>query len=449
MEINKFLGEGLQYEGAASGRMDVMGGIADYSGSLLLQKAISQKTTTTLSIRNDGLVKVYSNNAKVMGAEECYESQWIDIYKESDSYAEMGQKISRSKSLSWATYVVGCIVVLVREKELKFQGANIWVDSEVPFGKGVSSSAAIEVATMKAFQKAYALKMEDIELSVLAQKVENLVVGAPCGLMDQLACNLADTQSLLPLICQPHQVMSSISIPTPLRFVGIDSGVRHSVGGSSYGDVRIAAFMGYTIIAKACGASENDIEYAKKNNDFNLLPYKGYLSNISVSEFETYFKHLLPTEILGSDFLKQHSAYLDKVTSIHPQTIYKIQVCTHHPIYEHHRVSLFSSLLQSLSLVKDHPEEMKKIYSLMGELMYQSHASYSACGLGSEATDEIVEAVRAMSLQTGMYGAKITGGGSGGTVCVLCSSEDAVSALKAYFKQYQSKHSLYGLAFFE
>jgi L-arabinokinase len=57
--------------------------------------------------------------------------------------------------------------------------------------------------------------------------------------------------------------------------------------------------------------------------------------------------------------------------------------------------------------------------ALLGELMYQSHASYGACGLGSSGTDRLVALVRAAGLGCGLYGAKITGGGSGGVVAVL------------------------------
>ncbi|HEU4794457.1 MAG TPA: hypothetical protein VFT02_02435, partial [Pyrinomonadaceae bacterium] len=59
----------------------------------------------------------------------------------------------------------------------------------------------------------------------------------------------------------------------------------------------------------------------------------------------------------------------------------------------------------------------------MGELMYQSHASYSSCGLGSKGTDLLVEMVRATGADKGLFGAKITGGGSGGTVAVLGHSD--------------------------
>ena len=68
---------------------------------------------------------------------------------------------------------------------------------------------------------------------------------------------------------------------------------------------------------------------------------------------------------------------------------------------------------------------------LLGELMYQSHASYTTCGLGSEGTDRLVELVREAGPDQGLYGAKITGGGSGGTVAVIGrkGSDDAIQEI--------------------
>ena len=73
----------------------------------------------------------------------------------------------------------------------------------------------------------------------------------------------------------------------------------------------------------------------------------------------------------------------------------------------------------------------------MGELMYASHASYSACGLGSAGTDRLVELVREAGEGAGLYGAKITGGGSGGTVAVLgrAGAEAAVAAVARRYAQ--------------
>ena len=75
---------------------------------------------------------------------------------------------------------------------------------------------------------------------------------------------------------------------------------------------------------------------------------------------------------------------------------------------------------------------------LAGELMYQSHASYSACGLGSAATDRIVELARAEGPGQGIYGAKITGGGSGGTVAIL-SRRDAGPVVARVAEKYASE----------
>ena len=99
---------------------------------------------------------------------------------------------------------------------------------------------------------------------------------------------------------------------------------------------------------------------------------------------------------------------------------------TAHPIDEHERVTEWARLLTaSPSAAADRDA------ARLGELMYESHASYSACGLGSDGTDRLVALARAAGPARGIYGAKITGGGSGGTVAVLAdaSAGDTVRAI--------------------
>jgi len=79
--------------------------------------------------------------------------------------------------------------------------------------------------------------------------------------------------------------------------------------------------------------------------------------------------------------------------------------------------------------------EDERTLALLGELMYQSHASYSACGLGSDGTDRLVELVRAAGPAAGLYGARITGGGSGGAVAVL-GRRDAWPEIEKISAQY-------------
>lgn len=414
-------------EAAAPGRLDVMGGIADYSGSLVLQMPISQKTCVTVTLRSDYQCTLESKIGADKTLTICVD--YRDFLKNNVvDYDFAKAKFKQLKADGWIGYVLGCALALQKEKEIEFKGADFNITSEVPLGKGVSSSASIEVATIKALSEAFDVSFLGTELPKLAQRVENLIVGAPCGLMDQLASYLGEPKKLLPIICQPDLVEKPISIPKGIFFIGIDSGVRHSVSGASYSDVRCAAFMGYTIIARSFGVSTEEILSAKLQHAFSKLPYTGYLCNISVNEFENSFLKQLPTFITGKDFINNFLHSIDSVTTINPETEYAIRECVAHPINENERVHTFKALLLSLNeSVK--AAERNSIMKKMGELMYQSHASYSQCGLGSDRTDEIVELSKN---QPGIYGAKITGGGNGGTVCLLTDEEGIASAKKIH-----------------
>jgi L-arabinokinase len=282
------------------------------------------------------------------------------------------------------------------------EGVRILIRSDVPEGKGVASSAALEVATMAALDVAYDLRLPPREMAVLCQKVENLVVGAPCGIMDQMTAALGEARRLLVLLCQPAEILGTVALPDGLTVWGIDSGIKHAVSGADYGSVRVGAFMGYRILRELSGSS-----------------WRGYLANVTPSEFEHEYAAQLPEEIIGKDFLEKYGKTGDPVTTVDPAAGYRVRQPAAHPIYEHFRLQTFVRLLEG---------DATKNAPLLGELMYQSHASYSACGLGSEGTDRLVALARAAGASRGIYGAKITGGGSGGTVAVLghCDAETTV-----------------------
>ena len=139
--------------------------------------------------------------------------------------------------------------------------------------------------------------------------------------------------------------------------------------------------------------------------------WDGYLANITPSEFESTFASKVPESIKGSEFIERYGSITDTATRIDPQRTYAVLKPTAHPIYENFRVRTFAELLTSIdSQIRN---------ETLGELMYQSHASYAACRLGSAGTDLLVEFVRERGVSRGLFGAKITGGGSGGTVAVL------------------------------
>jgi L-arabinokinase len=403
-----------------------MGGMGDYSGALVLQTPILNKTIVSIKLRTDYKCHLKSN------LPEGISEVWFN-YEELTgcNYESTHQLLTQEKETAWIAYVIGCAYMLQQEKGIDFKGADFFIESDIPLGKGVSSSAALEVAAMKALAKAFSIDFQGTELAILAQRVENLIVGAPCGLMDQLSSYFGNVGELLPIICQPDQIQKPIRIPDNLHFIGIDSGVRHAVSGSSYSDVRCAAFMGYSIIAQHLGVSVREIRNAKETNNWKNLPYGGYLCNISLDEFESRFKELIPVKISGKDFLGKYGHTTDSVTTIKPIAQYNILNCASHPINENERVKKFQFILSEWNGKASQAIEL-------GRLMFQAHESYSSCGLGSDRTDEIVDLAQEYELE-GIYGAKITGGGSGGTVCLLALGKEGIQSSKKIHQMMENK----------
>jgi len=414
-------------EATAPGRLDVMGGIADYSGSLVLQMPIAQQTKVRLLLRDDYQCHIQSqiSSGEILTAHVDYRD-YLNNHLIDYQFAQ--ERFKQNSDNSWVSYVLGCALVLQKETSIDFRGADFDLISEVPLGKGVSSSASVEVACMKALVEAFNIHLPGALLPILAQRVENLVVGAPCGLMDQLASYFGEPKKLLPILCQPDKIETPISLPDDISFIGIDSGVRHSVAGASYGDVRCAAFMGYSIVVNALGITPEELSLAKTKNDFSALPFQGFLCNISVEQFETSILNHLPDSLSGKDFVSKYSVSIDHVTAIDDQKIYYIRQCASHPVYEHDRVHRFKEYLLALNESSSEQDRIS-VLKKMGELMYQSHESYSLCGLGSDRTDEIVMLAKNYP---GIYGAKITGGGNGGVVCLLVDEEGKKSAHKIH-----------------
>lgn len=440
MDKERFFGKNkLVFKASSPGRMDVMGGVADYSGSYLLQMPIKEQTTAYLSWRDDDILRVKSSSAADAGIPDEVSIDIKTLVNENKklTFRESREVLLKLPGGDWAIYIIGCFLILAKEKGLELQGADIWIDSNVPFGKGVSSSAAIEVAVMIAILSSKNIEVGRTQLPILAQKVENEVVGAPCGLMDQIASYLGKANSLLPIVCQPCEVFPPISLPTGINFSGIDSGIRHSVGGSSYGNVRIAAFMGYSIIAKELGVTSSELSKASKTGEWKHLPYRGYLANISPSVFDERYRKLMPVQLEGKDFLGEYGSTIDRITNVDADTTYDVLACAKHPVYENYRVKMFATLLNNFTLVVDDREKTNCL-QLIGELMYQSHASYNECGLGSDGTDKLVELVRAKGIDSNLFGAKITGGGSGGTVCILSVGDIGFNNAKLVRKEYAS-----------
>ena len=81
-----------------------------------------------------------------------------------------------------------------------------------------------------AVTRRFGFKIDGVRLSLLAKRVENLICGAPCGIMDQMASVLGEKDRLLALRCDPANVLGTLPLPSTLAVWGLDSGIRHSVG---------------------------------------------------------------------------------------------------------------------------------------------------------------------------------------------------------------------------
>jgi L-arabinokinase len=146
--------------------------------------------------------------------------------------------------------------------------------------------------------------------------------------------------------------------------------------------------------------------------------WRGYLANLTPDEFAAV-EASVPDQMVGEAFLARYNGITDTVTAVRPHRTYSVRRAAAHPVHERARVERFLDLLAGLD--GNHGNAVE-----MGELMYGSHAAYSACGLGSSGTDRLVEMVRDVGPRVGLFGAKITGGGSGGTVAVLGTEEARV-----------------------
>lgn len=395
--------------GRAPGRLDVMGGIADYSGSLVLQLPLAEAAYALVQARCDGQVVVISGAGNDIGGTHIVEMPIAEIYRYTANLADLQHMLKTKPDAMWTSYLLGVLAIVARQAHIYFHdGLTIVIDSQVPLGKGVSSSAAIEVATMRTVLALAGHHIDGRTLALWSQMVENYVVGAPCGIMDQMTSACGVTNQLLALRCQPAELLTPVNMPESLRVWGIDSGVRHAVTGADYTTVRVAAFMGYRILTSLIDTPTTVVDGVAHIDDQR---WQGYLANMTPSEFMRYYAQL-PTHIDGSNFIHHYHATHDTVTRINPQQSYPVRQATAHPVFEHHRVRLFAALLQSETVDDERAQ-------ILGELMYQAHESYSACGLGADATDAIVAQVRELGPKHGLYGAKITGGGSGGTVAVL------------------------------
>jgi galactokinase len=196
----------------APGRVNLIGEHTDYQDGFVLPCAVPQRTHAALLVRSDRRVRVWSAQ---MGSEP---SEFV-----------LGDE---RRGAGWVDYVQGVTWVLT-QLGFSLRGFDLRLHSDVPIGSGLSSSAALEVSTMRALRAAFELTLPDVDLARAAQRVETDFVGAPVGIMDQMASSLAGERDALFLDTRSLQ-FERIPLPSALDLVVIDSGIKHQHAGGEY-----------------------------------------------------------------------------------------------------------------------------------------------------------------------------------------------------------------------
>jgi galactokinase len=196
----------------APGRVNLLGEHTDYNEGYVLPTSIPQRTRVSMRRSGSDVFAVYS--------------------AELDQFARF--RIGEPPREPFARYVYGC-VALVANRETP--GLEIHVTSDVPMGVGLSSSAALEVATLRALRELLGLELDDVRIAKLAQRAETEYAGVHCGILDQMASSLLSPGSMLFLDTRTLE-RTLTPLPAESEILVVDSGLSRSLASSKYNERR-------------------------------------------------------------------------------------------------------------------------------------------------------------------------------------------------------------------
>jgi galactokinase len=208
----RIFGVDAEVNATASGRVNLIGEHTDYHQGFVLPMPVPQQTTVSLHGRSDYVVRAFSDAMKPP----------VDQYI-------LGREELRSR---WIDYVQGVTSVLAHSG-LALAGFDVAVESTIPPGGGVSSSAALSVALLRGLASLNHFDLTDVDVAHLAHRVETDFVGVPVGIMDQMACSVGRENEALFLDAR-SLAFERIPWPAAIELIVIHSGLPHTHAGGEY-----------------------------------------------------------------------------------------------------------------------------------------------------------------------------------------------------------------------
>ena len=199
----------------AFGRVILVGDHTDYNGGFVLPALIPQSAVATVAPNDGDEVRVWSRELSLGHAFETY---------------QLG---GERPMQTWVDYVQG-VTVALRSAGHIVPGFDLALASDVPLGSGLSSSAALEVSLLRALRQLFSLRIDDVEVARLGRAAETDFVGAPIGIMDQMASSLGRPGVAL-FIDTRTLVTETVALPDGTALIVINSGVAHQ---HAHGDYR-------------------------------------------------------------------------------------------------------------------------------------------------------------------------------------------------------------------
>lgn len=212
----------------APGRVDLMGSHTDYNLGFVLIQAIEHNTWIAARPREDDKVRIASLNL--------------------DGMAEFQlSNIEHAQEVTWSNYVRGVADVLQKEN-FALRGFDGLIHSTIPFGSGLSSSAALEVATTVVFESLADWRMDPLQKALLSQRAENEFVGMTCGVMDQYSSAMGKEGCVLLLDCRTN-TSEIIPVAPGLQVMICDTRAERNLTGSEYPERRAQCEEGVRVLS--------------------------------------------------------------------------------------------------------------------------------------------------------------------------------------------------------